>query len=312
MGPKIEERWINYFRDPGYPEASGISTGMEGAVYSLRDKELVAKVWVNRTEQDLRILQEFYRSLGNDGSIKTPKIVDVLIIDDTLVSHEQYLSGKPLENFVNEQSENAELNAAESVCVVLEHLRDVEVQSGMYGLRVLDEPKLPWEGQSTWSEAIGELIDTRLSRFGDQLTSRVPNLSDIVAALSDFLKTRDGVRMSILHGDLCGPNIMVANDLKPLSVFDFGFLTLVGDPALDASISSAIFNMYGPHARDIDDEVTDFFSRRLGHSIQTLLAYRAVYGCLTSNAYALDGSDGHFEWCVTMLNRADVQTALGL
>ncbi len=50
----------------------------------------------------------------------------------------------------------------------------------------------------------------------------------------------------------------------------------------------------------------------LGYGGEVLLAYRAVYALLTSNAYASDGGDGHFRWCVEMLGRRDVRGALNM
>jgi aminoglycoside phosphotransferase (APT) family kinase protein len=118
--------------------------------------------------------------------------------------------------------------------------------------------------------------------------------------------------MTLIHGDLCSANVMIDSDKNPLSVFDFGFLSTIGDPAFDASITSAIFNMYGPFAKAIDDEIVDAFVNVLGYDQQVLLAYRAVYSIITSNAYTLDGSDGHYRWCIEMLKRPDVRSSLGL
>ena len=47
-------------------------------------------------------------------------------------------------------------------------------------------------------------------------------------------------------------------------------------------------------------------------SWSVLLAYRAVYSLLTSNAYSEMGTDGHFEWCVAMLQRATFATWAGM
>jgi hypothetical protein len=81
---------------------------------------------------------------------------------------------------------------------------------------------------------------------------------------------------------------------------DFGFLSSFRDPAFDARVASVIFNMYGHFARDIDNEVTDAFAQALNVDHRILLAFRVVYALITSNAYSLDGSDGHFRWCVEM------------
>ena len=92
--------------------------------------------------------------------------------------------------------------------------------------------------------------------------------------------------MSVVHGDLCGANILVDDHLEPMSVLDFGFLSTLGDPAFDASITSAIFEMYGPHAHELDEQLITTMQRAFGYGRDTLLAYRAAYALLTSNAYS--------------------------
>ena len=125
------------------------------------------------------------------------------------------------------------------------------------------------------------------------------------------MKSRTGVPLSLIHGDLCPPNVLVdAKSRRPVAVLDFGFMSTLGDPVFDASIASAIFNMYGPHAAAIDEQLMSSFSQRLGHGVEEMLAYRAVYSLLTSNAYDEHGLDGHYRWCVEMLNRDDVRRAL--
>ena len=70
--------------------------------------------------------------------------------------------------------------------------------------------------------------------------------------------------------------------------------------------------MYGTHAREIDKQVTEALSTSLEYSYEVLLAYKAVYAIITSNAYAEDGSDGHYRWCVAILQREDVRSSLRL
>ena len=45
-------------------------------------------------------------------------------------------------------------------------------------------------------------------------------------------------------------------NLQPLAVLDFGFLTTAGDPRLDAAIAAAVADMYGPHAPQITRAMT--------------------------------------------------------
>jgi len=51
-------------------------------------------------------------------------------------------------------------------------------------------------------------------------------------------------------------------------------------------------------------------SARFEMETSVLLAYRAVYALLTSNVYSTDGKDGHYRWCVEMLNRPEIGVGL--
>lgn len=313
MQQEVDAKWIEYFKSNGFPFASAIGVGMEGSVYSLRQGELVAKVWHQKNELHLRILQEFYDALKViDGRILTPDIRDIRVIDGTLVSFERFLPGMLLQHKLTEDALHADQAAVQAIVRVLTFLRSVSPQAAMRNLPVLDETVPPWRKATCWSEAALEILSRRIQRFGPLLAQAVPRLDDVIAAVTAFLPTRDNVEMGLLHGDLCGANVMVDEAWCPVAVFDFGFLSTKGDPAFDASISSAIFNMYGPKARSIDDEVIEIFARELGYPRKVLLAYRALYGLLTSNAYSAEGADGHFRWSVSMLNRNDVRAAIEL
>lgn len=313
MRPEIDDKWITYFQNNGYSQATGIATGMEGAVYSLIPGEVVAKVWSRRGETELQKLQKFYQKISDfHGSIQIPEILEIDVVDGTLISEERFLQGTPLSEFLEEDARHADKQGVQATIAVLEFLHSIPGSEELCLLPILDETEPLWFNATKWSDAIGGLLSRRVSRFGEQLRTDVSNLDSILEAVRSFLRTRDNERMTLIHGDLCGVNIMVDSNKNPLSVFDFGFLSSVGDPAFDASIASAIFNMYGHLARDIDDEVTEAFVQSLGLDRRVLLAYRAVYSLITSNAYALDGSDDHYRWCVEMLKRSDVQSSLGL
>lgn len=53
------------------------------------------------------------------------------------------------------------------------------------------------------------------------------------------------------------------------------------------------------------------FERRLGHDPERLDVYRAAYALATSTCFDPSGRDGHFTWCVDLLNRPSVRAAVG-
>lgn len=313
MRPVLKQRWLEHFWARGYPDACLIGQGMEGAVFALVPGERVAKVWTRRGEEDLRQLAAFYDALlARVDRLRTPQILDIERVGETTVSTERFLPGVPLDQVYGGAAMPADPTAIAAVVEVLEVLSRVGEVVQARQLGVLDATKPLWADATCWSEAIAALLDRRLAQFGDQLRQTVDDLGVIVEAIRTFLRTRNEVEMTVLHGDLIGANVLVDADLAPVSVLDFGFLTTIGDPAFDASIASATFDMYGPAAHQTDARVSAAVGDALGYERRVLLAYRAVYALLTSHAYDPEGDDGHAQWCNEMLGRGDVRAALKL
>lgn len=311
MRPFIDDRWIEYFKANGYPLTTGIATGMEGAVYSLVPKKIIAKVWSNKPVNELIKLQTFYDKLYiNSSSIQTPKIIEIKTVDNTVISIEQFLKGTPLNQFITEDLSYADEKGINATIEVLNFLKSVPIMDEFKSLAILDESRPLWSKTNYWGDNLNELMLLRYSKFKNLLQSDIPDIENIIDDIGVFLKTRNNINLSLIHGDLCGCNIMVEANLTPTSVFDFGFLSSIGDPAFDASISSSIFNMYGPHANIIEKDVTVAIAKAFGYDINLLLAYKAVYAIITSNAYGKDRTDGHYQWCVRMLGREDVRHSL--
>ena len=75
-------------------------------------------------------------------------------------------------------------------------------------------------------------------------------------------------------------------------------------------VSASIHNMYGPHGRAQDDQLTTHLAREFGCEREILLTYKAVYAIASASLFTADGSDGHFAWCTAILNRPDVRAAV--
>lgn len=68
---------------------------------------------------------------------------------------------------------------------------------------------------------------------------------------------------------------------------------------------------YAPDCVAIARELTANVAADLGYEPEVLLAYQAAFAVATSNAFTADGTDGHFDWCIAQLRRAEVLAALG-
>ncbi|GAA2802793.1 hypothetical protein GCM10010441_29390 [Kitasatospora paracochleata] len=303
-----ETNWIEYFSSGGHRDVVPLAAGMEGAVYRL-GQGLVGKVWGQREAAELKRLQEFYADISAAGlSFATPQILEVREVEGTSVTIERELAGRPLKQFVGD---GVPPEADAAVVEVLRGLASVPATAAMHQLAVLDESTPLWEGAGSWAAALNGLLRRRVDVFGDQLRSAVADFDGVFNQVAELVSRQADRPQSVVHGDVCLENILVDDDLRLTALLDFGFLSGAGDPAWDASITAGIVDMYGPHAREVDDRLTHRMAREFGYPVELLLGYRAAYGIAAANAYDPHGADGHFAWCAAVLRREDVREALG-
>ena len=77
----------------------------------------------------------------------------------------------------------------------------------------------------------------------------------------------------------------------------------------EAAAAAGIFDMYGPDARASDDALTRALTTDRGHCPNRMMLYRAAYAIATANASSAGGDDGHFAWCASQLQAADLAVA---
>jgi aminoglycoside phosphotransferase (APT) family kinase protein len=305
-------RWLRHFASTGYPDVEPLAAGVEGAIYRLGNGT-VAKVWGRRREPELAAMQRFYADVaGADLPFATPLIYAVQEVDGVAVTFERELSGEPLQARLSIQDRDLDPATVDCLTTVLRALATVPCTDAMRRLAVLDENRPFWAGATDFTTALTALLDRRVARFGPLLRAHVPDFDLRVARLTQQLAAVPPMPPTVIHGDLFGENILVDHAMRPTAVLDFGFLTTGGDPRLDAGISAAIMNMYGPHAANITRTLTAHLADALQYPQETLVLYQAAYAVATSNAFTDDGSDGHFTWCLARLTSAEVTAQLGL
>ena len=157
----------------------------------------------------------------------------------------------------------------------------------------------------TWSSAV-------YAAFREPLSARLPDVGAVAAAVVNRLNGLDAGQRSLVHGDLIPANILVDHASRPQAVLDFGFLSTIGDPAFDAAVTASIYDMYGPRATQNEAILDEAIADRFGYAPEKLAVYRAGYALVTSNCFSPSGSDGHFAWCMRMLERPHVRDALEL
>ncbi len=288
-----------------------IGSGMEGMIFGSQNSNEIVKIWNSKTLDHLLLLKKFYASFNNKlNGIQTPFIKEIHQYNGQSVTIEKRLPGTALSNLIS-LTDPLPSNIAVKALIKAFSEMELITEETMKALPILNDTKTFWSKKS-WSESIMSNIKTKRFKFTTQLDRDIKNLDIILDAIHAFLQNRSEKPLNLIHGDLFPENIHVFENGYLSSILDFGFMSTLGDPAFDVSISSAIYNMYNSCASKHDDFLVDILVDQLGHDKTTLLAYRAVYALLTSHAYDPSGEDGHYKWCIKMINRSDVQSALGL
>jgi hypothetical protein len=304
------DQWLDYFRAAGHPLVRPIGGGVEGAIYRLRPG-VVAKVWAKRRIADLEMYAQFYSDLRSHHELPfdTPLIRSVRLVNGLTITEENELRGHPLQDGFENDAVISE-RYANNFVDILTALRDVPWFSSAKDLSVLGEDRPLMAGEESWPRALAALISRKYRQYQHLLTRDVNRVEGLVQDLIGAVGRFDVAPVGIVHGDLFGANVLVDDQLQVSAVLDFGFMTCAGDPDLDAAIVSLIADQYGSKARQSEQIMDDLLVERLDLDRQKLLTYKAVYALVTSGFFSEDGSDGHYPWCVGILNRREIREAV--
>lgn len=268
-----------------------IGQGMEGAVYDLGDGT-VRKVWFDRRPEDVRPLKAFLDELP-ELPFRTPRIREISVGEGGLaVSVEDKLTGVPLS-----EAGLAEDVALDAFVAVVEALRVVSPGPASRKLPVVGEAF--WE--LSWGESLAGLVRRRARASSVHLTRDVPDFPELLETVLHRLTELRERRLSVVHGDVCPPNVLMAGE-RVEAVLDWGFLSTAGDSTFEASLAAGFFDMYSPEARRLDELLTERFVE-LGHDRELMRLYRQAYAIVTATIYDENAGDGHYQWCVNQLTR---------
>ncbi len=301
--------WIRYFADRGHEDVRPLAAGVEGAVYLLGDGR-IAKVWSGRRPVGLGLMRRVYDDIARESPslpFATPEILAVEEHEGVLVTYERELRGTPLraDSAVVAPGREVPARDTDALLTVLRALSAVPGTEAMRRLTVQGDDRPLWEGHARFPDALAALVLRAVRRHGDQLAALVPDFAAVVRRTTESLLALpdDGPVVTVVHGDLVPPNIHVDDTGAPTAVLDFGFFTTAGDPAFEAAVTAAVWDMYGPYAERHTATLTRLFAEELHHSPDTLALYQRVYALTTYDLFSSDGSDGHFRWCAALLRR---------
>ncbi len=307
----LSDPWLAYFADRGHTGVRRIGAGVEGVVYRLGEGR-VAKVWSGRPPADFDLIRQVYADIAQHPlPFSTPEIFDVEHHEDVLVTYECELPGDPMRVDSAHAAYERELPTQQSdaLLAVLRGLAAVPGTDAMRQLTVQGDDRPLWRDHDCFREALAALVGRAAARHGAALVAYVSDFEAGVERTQKALRSLPDAPVTAIHGDLVPPNIHIDAAGQPVAVLDFGFYTTAGDPAFEAAVTAAIWDMYGPHAEEHAAELTRLFARELGYAPATLTAYQAAYALTTYDLFGLDDRDGHFRWCTEQLRRNAVFSA---
>ena len=300
--------WPAYLAEHGHPGARRIGAGAEGTVYRLGGG-LVAKVWSARPPAGLDLTRRVYADIARHRPpFATPEIVAVAEHDGVPVTYERELPGTAVHGDSAHEPFAEELPARHRRVLldVLRGLASVPGTDAMRELAVQGDDRPLWRGHDRFPDALAALVVRAVRRNGAALAIRVPGLAAGVERTVAALRSLPDAPVTVVHGDLVPPNIHVDGGGRVAAVLDFGFYTTAGDPAFEAAVAAAIWDMYGPYAAAHTAELTGTLAAELGYPPAVLSAYQAAYALTTYDLFGMGEDDGHHRWCAALLSRNGV------
>lgn len=307
----LADPWSAYFASRGHTGVRHIGAGVEGVVYRLGEG-LVAKVWSGRPSAGFALARQVYADIARHPlPFSTPEIVDVEDHEGLLVTYERELPGVPMlaDSAHVDYERDLPIQHSGALLAVLRGLSSVPGTDAMRQLTVQGDDRPLWRDHHRFQNALAALVARAAARHGAALADYVPHFDAGVGRVQKALCSLPDAPVTAIHGDLIAPNIHVDAAGRPVAVLDFGFYTTAGDPAFEAAVTAAIWDMYGPHAEAHTAELTRIFAHELGYPSATLTAYQAAYALTTYDLFGLDDRDGHFRWCAEQLRRNAVFSA---
>ncbi|QEU89927.1 phosphotransferase family protein [Streptomyces kanamyceticus] len=303
--------WPGYFADRGHTGARRIGAGVEGVVYRLGEGR-IAKVWSGRPPVGFDLGRQVYADIARHPlPFAAPEIFDVEDHEGVLVTYERELPGDPMRADSAHAAYERELPTrySDALLAVLRGLAAVPGTDAMRQLTVQGDDRPLWRDHDRFRDALAALVARAAARHGAALAACVPDFDAGVERTRKALRSLPDAPVTVIHGDLVPPNIHVDAAGRPVAVLDFGFYTTAGDPAFEAAVTAAVWDMYGPHAEEHAEELSRLFAHELGYARMTLTVYQAAYALTTYDLFGLDDGDGHFRWCAEQLRRNAVFSA---
>ena len=284
-----------------------MATGTEAEVYRLPN-DRVLKLYADPARlAKLETLQRFYASLDRSGvTFALPQILEIRVVRGLLAVCERRIDGRPLSEVLTSLTPEATLRARERSIVAAIELGALEVARSAPGYLLFEEA-----GQSAqsrdWYAFVLAMAELKIGRQRAALDADVTDFPGKCARLREaFLRDTYAGPLRPVHGDFFPGNVLVDPGGVVTGVIDFGSFTMFGDPLYDVSLACAFFDMYGPTAAQVRDELYALALSRVGRDVEgKLYRYAMAYALMSCDLYGgPEGlrADGHYQWAVSLLN----------
>jgi hypothetical protein len=286
----------------GLSQQTLLGRGMEAEAHVYDGQ--VLKVYSNDiTVQKLKTLQEFYANLdGLRLSFQFPRINRIWLEDGVVMSLEKRLDGTPLSTQLAGLSE-AELEVVFDgyVDAILE-LRNVTVPS-FERYKLFDDEGLSFCSNGDFNAFLLCFLEHRLGACRQYLERDVEDLDGKLERLRTALSEPYTGEIALVHGDFFPANLLADEHNQISALLDFGWMTMYGDPLYDLATGWVFFDMYDDLKRNVTERLGQVIKARVGpETVGKLHRYVLLYSVFTAHAYAYEGGDGHYWWCVGNLN----------
>jgi aminoglycoside phosphotransferase len=279
----------------GIAGARLLGRGGEGAVYEFSDDRVV-KIYRQGNESELQRRASFQQWLARQGfPFRTPQILEIGRVDETLFTIEPRLPGATLAGRFSSLSEDQQRLALTNYYAALRVINEVELPDHAYG-HVLPTEDYPG-GAATWLDFLDWQLDRSLEQAGADLAQDVEAFEEKAQELRQLLhRHAEGAPKRLVHGDYFLDNVLFDDTLQVSAALDFGAHTLAGDPRLDAA-SAIIFLGLEPAIRPWSfAHVTALAQEQYGGGMLPLIdIYCLYYAIYFANTKLTTPED--YYWC---------------